>query len=141
MRIPAGVRAGAKVRIPGEGVRTASGASQGDLYLKVKVRPHPYFTIDGDNLVCEIALSPAQAVVGGEATVNTTDGPVRIRIPASTQSGRMLRLKNKGLPQVKGDKRGDQLVRTKILIPDNLTEKEIALYSELAKLEQEKIST
>lgn len=131
VKIPPGVRAGSKVRVAGD-------QNTGDLYLKVKVKPHPYFTIDGDNLVAELSLSPAQAVVGSEAMVNTLDGPVRIRVPASTQSGRMLRLRGKGLPKLKGAPPGDQLVRVKITIPSDISDEERKLYEQLAELEKAK---
>jgi curved DNA-binding protein len=137
VRIPAGVRAGSKVRVAGEGGKSMAGPA--DLFLKVQVKPHDYFTIEGDNLVCEISLSPAQAVLGSEAAVNTLDGTVRIRIPAGTQNGRLLRLRGRGLPKLKGDTKGDQLVRAKIVIPSTVSAQEKALYEQLATLEKEKV--
>jgi curved DNA-binding protein len=134
VKIPPGVRAGSKVRVAGG----EHGAGAGDLYLRVKVKAHPYFTIDGDNLISELSLSPALAVVGGEATVNTLDGPVRIRVPAGTQSGRMLRLRGKGLPKLKSKDKGDQLVRVKINIPSAFSDNERKLYQQLADLEFER---
>jgi DnaJ-class molecular chaperone len=110
----------------------------GDLFLKVKAKPHPYFTIDGDNLMCEVRVTPAQAVIGGDATVTTLDGPIRIRIPAGTQNGRLLRLRGRGLPRLKGDVKGDQLVRAKIVIPSTVTAQEKALYEQLASLEKQR---
>lgn len=136
VKIPPGVRAGSKVRVQGEGGKGATAA--GDLYLRVRVKPNPVFTIDGDNLVSEISLSPAQAVIGAEVSVKTVDGQVKIRVPAGTQNGRMLRLKGKGLPRLKGEQRGDQLVRIKIVIPANVTDEERSLYEQLLKLERDK---
>jgi curved DNA-binding protein len=133
VKIPAGVRAGSRVRV--------SGGDQGDLYLRVKVKPHPYFTIDGDNLVAELNLSPAQAVLGSDAMVNTLDGQVKIRVPAGTQNGRLLRLREKGLPKLKSAQCGDQLVRVKITIPPAPTEEEKKLYEELLKLENSRAAT
>jgi len=138
VKIPAGLRPGKKVRVPGEGATASGGAQKGDLYLRIKVKPHNYFTIDGDNLVCELTVSPAQAVVGSEAVVTTIEGPVKIKIPAGTQSGRLLRLKGKGLPTREGSVAGDQLVRTKIVIPTELSDQERELYNQLAKLEKNK---
>lgn len=138
VKIPKGVRAGKKVRVPGEGGTTGDGGNRGDLFLKIKVKPHHLFTIDGNNLVSEVAVSPAKAIIGGEATVDTIEGPVKIRIPAGTQNGRMLRLKGKGLPILNESVPGDQLVRTRIVIPTQLSEQEKALYEELAKLENKK---
>lgn len=137
VKIPAGVRAGSKVRVSGEGGKSMGGGP-GDLYLKVKVKPHAYFTIDGDNLICEVSVTPAQAVIGGTATVTTLDGPIGIRIPAGTQNGRLLRLRGRGLPKLKGDIKGDQLVRTKIVIPATVSPAEKELYEQLAKLEKER---
>jgi curved DNA-binding protein len=137
VKIPAGVRAGSKVRVPGEGGKIVQG--EGDLYLRVKVKPHHHFSIDGDNLISEIEISPAIAVVGGETPVDTIEGPVRIRIPASTQNGRMLRLRGKGLPRVKTGQKGDQLVRIKIVIPTTVSDEEKELYEQLAKLERKKL--
>ena len=137
VKIPAGVRAGSKVRVSGEGGKSMGGGP-GDLYLKVKVKPHAYFTIEGDNLICEVSVTPAQAVIGGTASVTTLDGPIGIRIPAGTQNGRLLRLRGRGLPKLKGDVKGDQLVRTKIVIPNTVSAAEKELYEQLAKLEKEK---
>ncbi|HEY9787410.1 MAG TPA: DnaJ C-terminal domain-containing protein [Candidatus Obscuribacterales bacterium] len=136
VKIPAGVRSGSKIRVPGEGSRSPVGGAAGDLYLIVKVKPHDQFTIEGDNLICSLSLSPAQAVVGSEASVPTLEGPVKIRIPAGTQNGRMLRLRGRGLPKIKDTVRGDLLVKTKIVIPSELTEEEKRLYEQLAKIEQ-----
>jgi len=137
VKIPAGVRAGSKVRVSGEGGKSMGGGP-GDLYLKVKVKPHAYFTLEGDNLICEVNVTPAQAVIGGTASVTTLDGPIGIRIPAGTQNGRLLRLRGRGLPKLKGDVKGDQLVRTKIVIPNTVSPAEKELYEQLAKLEKER---
>jgi len=138
VKIPAGVRAGSRVRVPGGDKGANLGVGAGDLYLRVKVKPHPYFTIDGDNLVCELNITPAQAVIGGEVLVNTIDGPVRIRVPETTQSGKMLRLREKGLPKLKSQQRGDQLVKLRIALPGKISDDERKLYEQLAKLELER---
>jgi curved DNA-binding protein len=137
VKIPRGMRAGKKVRVPGEGATFPGGNQKGDLYLRIKVRPHKYYTIDGDNLVVELSISPPQAVVGGEVTVTTIGGPMTIKVPPGTQSGRMLRLKGQGLPSVDNKSAGDLMIRTKILIPTTVTDKERALYEQLAKLEKD----
>jgi len=138
VKIPKGMRAGKKVRVPGEGATMPGVTEKGDLYLRIKVKPHKYYTIDGDNLVVELSISPAQAVVGGEVSVSTIDGPVTIKVPAGTQSGRMLRLKGKGLPTTDQKSSGDLMVRTKIVIPTTVSDKERELYEQLAKLEKQK---
>jgi curved DNA-binding protein len=141
VKIPPGVRTGSKVRVSGEGGINPSGGQRGDLFLKVRIKPHPYYSIDGDNLITELQISPAQAVLGGEATVTTIDGPVRITIPPSSQTGRLLRLKAKGLPKLKSDLRGDHLVRVKIVVPTELSAEERSLYEQLLVLERDKNRT
>ncbi|MBI2812125.1 MAG: J domain-containing protein [Candidatus Melainabacteria bacterium] len=138
VKIPPGVRTGSKIRVQGEAGKASGATPAGDLYLKVKVKPDPKFTIDGDNLISEVSLSPAQVVIGAELSVTTLEGSVRIRVPAGTQNGRLLRLRGKGLPKVKGGPRGDLLVRAKIVVPTSLTDEERSLYEQLAKLEQDK---
>jgi curved DNA-binding protein len=138
VKIPSGVRPGSRVRVQGEGVKM--NGAVGDLYLKVKLKPHAYFTVEGDNLVSNLSLTPAQAVLGVETTVNTLSGPVKIAVPAGSQQGRMLRLRGRGLPKVKGGTAGDQLVKVKIVIPVNPSDQEKKLYEQLAKAESEKSS-
>ncbi len=138
VKIPAGVRAGSKVRIPGEGGQSAAGQARGDLYLKVKVRSHEHYVIDGDNLICEVYVSPAAAVLGGETTVPTLDGPVKVVIPPGSQADRLLRLRKRGLPKIKQEVRGDQLVRIKVSIPVAISEDERELYEKLSRLEHER---
>lgn len=134
VKIPAGVRPGSRVRIAGQGMKTPRG--RGDLFLRVKVKTHSDFTIDGDNIICDLSISPALAVLGGQAGVPTLDGTVKIKIPAGTQNGRMLRLKGRGLPTAKNTAKGDLMIRVKIVIPSQPTDKERALYEQLAELEK-----
>ncbi len=135
VKIPAGVRPGSKVRVPGEAPSPA-GATPGDLFLKVKVRPHPYLTIEGDNLLSELQISAPLAVMGGEATVNTLDGSVHINIPPLSQNGRMLRLRERGLPKLKQTVRGDHLVKLKVMMPQNLSPEEKELWEQLLRIEK-----
>lgn len=141
VKIPAGVKSGSKVRVPGEGGPSASGGPSGDLFLKVKIKPHAVFTIEGENLISEAHISPALAVIGGELSVTTLDGPVKISVPPLSQNGRMLRLRERGLPQLKQAVKGDQLVRLKIVIPSTVTPEEKELYEQLLKLEGNKSAT
>lgn len=135
VKIPAGVRPGSKVRVPGEAA-TAPGGASGDLYLRVKLKPHPVFTLEGDNIVSELQISAALAVIGGEVTVETLDGPVHINVPPLSQTGRMLRLRERGLPKLKQTVRGDHMVRLKVNIPKQVTPEEKALYEQLLNLEK-----
>ncbi len=133
VKIPAGAHPGSKIRVAGSAGRNA--VNTGDIYLIVKARPHAYFTLDGNNLLCETNISPAQAVIGTEITVNTLEGEKTVKVPPGSQAGRLLRLRGKGLPGLKGAAAGDQLIRIKITIPNKPTPEEIKLYEELAKLE------
>jgi curved DNA-binding protein len=136
VKIPAGVRTGSKVRVPGEGGPSPSGGPNGDLYLRVKIKAHPVYTVDGDNIVSELLVTPARAVLGGEEQVQTLDGPVTINIPPLSPNGRLLRLRERGLPKLKQSTRSDQLVRLKVLIPKTVTPEELALYEQLSALEE-----
>lgn len=136
VKIPAGVRTGSKVRVPGEGGPSLAGGEAGDLFLKVKIKPHANFVIEGENLVSELLVSPAKAVLGGEATVQTLDGPIKINIPPLSKDGKLLRLRERGLPKLKQSTKGDHLVRLKIAIPASVTPEEKALYEQLLELEQ-----
>lgn len=138
VKIPAGVRPGSKVRVPGEAPTTPLGGVSGDLFLKVRVKPHPYLTIEGDNLISELQISAALAVLGGEATVNTLDGSVHINVPPLSQAGRMLRLRERGLPKLKQSVRGDHLVKLKINLPTTVTPEEKALWEQILQIEKSK---
>ncbi len=138
VKIPAGVRPGSRIRVAGEGSQSPANGAAGDLYLKVEVKPHAYFSIEGENLISNLSLSPAQAVVGVDTTVNTLSGPITIHVPPGSQNGRLLRLRGRGLPKLKSTVIGDQLVRLKISIPVNISDQERKLYEELVKLEAAK---
>lgn len=135
VRIPPGVKSGSKVRVAGKGGPGVGGGPAGDLYLKVTVAKHPVFERKGDDLFCETSLDLYTAVLGGEADVPTLDGRVRLKIPAGTQGGRNFRLKGKGMPHLRDrQKRGELYARIKIAVPAKLSEKEKALFKELASL-------
>lgn len=139
--IPKGVRAGSRIRMAGEGGMDPRTSARGNLYLKVKLKPHPYYTVDGDNLISELTITPAEAVLGTESEAQTVDGSVQIKIPPGSQTGRMLRLRGKGLPRLKQEARGDQLLRLKIVIPAEISPEEKTLYEQIAKLESGKKKT
>ena len=138
VKIPAGVRPGSKVRVPGEAATPSVGGQTGDLFLKVRVKPHPFLTIEGDNLISELQISAPLAVIGGEATVNTLDGSVHINVPPLSQAGRMLRLRERGLPKLKQSVRGDHLVKIKVVMPSAVTPEEKELWEKLLQLEKKK---
>ncbi|BAC91055.1 DnaJ C-terminal domain-containing protein [Gloeobacter violaceus] len=128
VNIPAGVHEGTKVRVAGEG------SGRGDLFLVVKLKTHPFFAVDGDDLLCEVPLTPAEAALGTKVEVPTLTGRVRVTIPAGTSTGRTLRLAGRGLPR-RGGGRGDQLVKIRIEVPTALSSEERDLYEKLSRTE------
>jgi DnaJ-class molecular chaperone len=133
VNIPAGVREGNRIKVSNEGKPGSDGASNGDLYLRVKYKEHPVFWLEGDDVHCEVELLPHEAVLGGSKTVITLEGHVELIIPPRTQNGKVLRLRNKGLLS-KEELLGDQYVHISIKIPEDLSSEQIRLYEELEKL-------
>lgn len=131
VRIPAGVRSGQKIRLPGRGGGGAEGGPAGNLLLKIEIQPGRY-RFEGADLVSTASIYPWQAALGGEAQVETPDGKKRIRIPPGTSSGRRIRLRGLGLPQAGGE-RSDLFAEVRILVPDPLTERQRELFEQLAK--------
>jgi molecular chaperone DnaJ len=134
VKIPAGVRDGARVRVAGEGGSGAGGGARGDLYLQVRVLPHPTFERRDDDLYVDLPVMPWEAALGAELEVPTLRGKVSMKIPPETPSGKAFRLPGYGLPRVRGSAPGDQLVRVKIVIPTDLTPREKELFEELRRL-------
>jgi curved DNA-binding protein len=131
VRIPAGAKPGSRIRVRGKGRYSPQYTSQrGDLYLTVEITSHPFFQFDGDNLVCEVAITPDEAVLGGQIEVPTPDGSVTMNIPAGIRSGQTLRLRGKGWKTSKGD-RTDQMVRIVITAPKDLSPTEREYYEKL----------
>ncbi len=131
VKIPAGVKPGSKIRLRGRGQMNPYTQQRGDIYLTVDIQAHPFFQFDGDNnLVCEVLISPDEAVLGAKIDVPTPDGNVTVNIPAGIRSGQTLRLRGKGWPKPKGE-HTDQLVKVMIKAPKTVTDKERALYEQL----------
>lgn len=124
VKIPAGVDEGSRLRVSGEGGAGQKGGPSGDLYVYLYVRPHKVFQRDGVNVICEVPVNIVQATLGAEIKVPTLDGQVTMKIPEGTQPGSVLRLKGRGIPNLRGGQRGDQLVRVKVIIPTKLNEKQ-----------------
>ncbi|RME74094.1 MAG: J domain-containing protein, partial [Chloroflexi bacterium] len=130
-----GIDTGAQLRVRGEGGKGRGGAPNGDLYLEVKIAPHPLFERKGDDLHLDLPVDLYTAVLGGEAIVPMLKGKLKLKIPPETQSGKVFRLKGLGMPRLKQpDERGDLYAKVIVQIPQNLTEEEIALFEELADL-------
>lgn len=131
VNIPAGVDTGARVRLSGEGEASPNGGPTGDLYVMVRVRQHKIFERDGKNLYCDVPVSMFDAALGGELEVPTLDGRVKLKIPAETQSGKMFRLRGKGVVDLRGGTPGDLMCRIQVETPVKLSKKQIELMEEL----------
>lgn len=137
VRIPAGVKDGSRVRAAGEGESGGNGGASGDLYLRVKLKPHAVFERQGSDLHSRVAVPVTTAVLGGEAQVPTITGSVRLKIPETTQNGQVFRLKGHGMPAVgKPDDRGDLYATVEVQLPRSLTKEQRQHYDALSKLER-----
>lgn len=137
VRIPVGVKDGSRVRAASEGESGANGGASGDLYLRVRLKPHPVFERKGSDLHAKVAVPVTTAVLGGEANVPTVNGSVRLKIPETTQSGQVFRLKGHGMPEVgKPDDRGDLYATVEIQLPRSLTKDQRHHYEALVKLDR-----
>ena len=132
--IPAGVDDGYQVHLDGEGDAGLYGGAPGALYIDLSVRPHNLFHRDGVDILCELPINFAQATLGDEIEVPSLDGKASLRIPPGTQNGRVFRLKGKGVPQLNGRGKGDQLVKVVVVTPQHLDGKQRRLFEELAKI-------
>jgi curved DNA-binding protein len=134
VRIPPGVRDGARVRAAGEGESGTGGAASGDLYLRVRLQPHPRFDWRADGLYTQVPVPITTAVLGGEAEVPTPTGSVRLRIPPGTQPNQTFRLKGHGMPAVgKPAQRGDLFATVEVAVPRALSEEQRRHYEALAR--------
>jgi len=131
VKVPAGVDTGDRIRLAGEGEAGMNGGPAGDLYVQVQVKEHPIFTRDGANLYCEVPISFPTACLGGEMEVPTLDGKVKLKIPAETQTGKLFRLRGKGVKPVRGGSVGDLLCRVQIETPVRLTKEQQVLLEKL----------
>ena len=136
-RIPPGVDNGSRIRLAGQGEPGRNGGEPGDLYLVIRVEPHPLFEREGDDLYVEVPVDVYTAALGGEIRVPTLEGAVMLKIPPGTQSGRTFRVRGKGMPRL-GDpsSRGDLYARVTLVLPEPLTERELAAFQELAATRQ-----
>lgn len=128
--LPAGVTDGQKLRLRGKGA-TAPDGRKGDLYLKIQLRPHSRFRLEGRDLHADLPVTPWHAALGGEASVKTLNGSLEINIPAGSSSGRKIRLRGKGFPNPKGAD-GDLFAEIKVMVPEELSARERELFEKLA---------
>jgi curved DNA-binding protein len=132
VKIPKGVRTGSKVRVAGQGSKTTYGGPSGDLYLRIKVAPHPRFKREKDDLHVMLTVDLYTAILGGEVEVPTLSRAVQLKIPSLTQNGKTIRLRGLGMPKVKKPKeRGDMLVLVDVKLPEQLSDEERKLFEQL----------
>lgn len=134
LNIPAGIDDGQIITSRGDGEPGTRGGPSGDLFVTVNVRPHPIFRRQGFDVVCEIPITFVQAALGTEIEVPTLDGKVKYNIPEGTQTGSIFRLKNKGIPYLRGNGRGDQYVKVEVEVPKKLNEKQKELLRQFAEI-------
>lgn len=137
VKIPGGVDTGTRVRLTGEGEPGDQGGPPGDLYVVVHVKEHPIFVREDNEVLCEVPISFTQAALGAQIDVPTLDGKVKMKVPAGTQTGKVFRLKGKGIPHLHGSGRGDQHVRVVIETPSELTHQQRALLEKFAEISGE----
>ncbi len=133
VKIPAGVDAGMRIRLAGEGEPGTQGGPPGNLYVAISVEPHRYFRRRDSNVLLDLAINVTQAALGDEISVPTLDGELPLKIPAGTQSGKVIRLRGKGIPRLRRNGRGDQLVTVLVTIPTRLTDEQKHLFQQLGE--------
>jgi molecular chaperone DnaJ len=133
VKVPAGIDNGNGIRLTGEGEAGYRGGPMGNLYVMVSVKPHEFFTREGDNVRYELPVNFAQAALGAEVEVPTLYGASKLKITAGSQTGKVFRLKDKGIPHLHGIGRGDQMVVLRVVTPESLTKEQRRLFEELAK--------
>ncbi|MCP4873174.1 MAG: molecular chaperone DnaJ [Proteobacteria bacterium] len=139
VNVPRGVDDGMQLRLSGEGEPGSMGAPPGDLYVFLHVRPHEIFERHGDDVVCALDLSFPQASLGTEIEVPTLDGSDTVKVKSGTQNGGLVRLKGKGIPNVRTGNRGDQVMQCKVATPKHLTDRQREILEEFATIDGEKV--
>ncbi|MDI9244554.1 DnaJ C-terminal domain-containing protein [Marinobacter sp. CHS3-4] len=134
VKIPAGMKEGQHIRLKGQGAPGIGGGDAGDLFIEVEYAPHPHFTVEGQDILVTVPVTPWEAALGATITVPTVTSKVSLKVPKGSSGGRKLRLRGKGLP---GKHPGDQIVVLQIVMPDRHSEKAEELYKELAEEEKQ----
>jgi len=137
LKIPAGVETGSRLRLRGEGEEGEHGGPNGDLYVFIEVEKHEVFERNGDDIYCRVPITFVQAAMGGTVEAPTLLGTEKLKIPRGTQTGRIFRLKGKGIAHLRGYGRGDHLIETVVTVPTNLSKKQEELLREFDKLSSE----
>lgn len=136
VKIPPGAKNGTKIRLKGKGQINPLTKQRGDLYLKVQLKPHDFFKFEDDKLVCEVPITPYEAVLGGEINVPTPQGEVKVKIPPGIRQGQSLRIKGKGWSSAKGEF-GDLFVKITIATPQNVSAEEKEYYQKIRDISQD----
>jgi molecular chaperone DnaJ len=134
VKIPAGAKDGTKVRLKGRGEQGRNGGPPGDLYVVARVAASPVYQRRGDDLVVEVPVSYADAALGASVDVPTPDGPISLKVPAGSQPGKLLKVKGRGAPRLKGGGKGDLLARVTLRVPEKVSKRERELLEELRKV-------
>jgi len=137
VKVPAGIDNGQRLKLRGEGEAGSAGGPAGDLYVQIAVKPHPIFERQESELICEVPISYTTAALGDEIDVPTLEGKVKVKIPPGTTSGKIFRLKNRGIQVIGSNSRGDQHVRVIIKVPKKISEKHKKMLKELREVEAE----
>lgn len=140
VKVPAGVDDGSRLRVANEGAAGTKGGPNGDLYVYLFVKRHKFFERDGYDVYCEVPINIVQAALGAEVEVPTLDGKVVMKVPEGTQPGRVMRLRGKGIPKLRGEGRGDQMVRVKVVVPTKLTERQKKALQNFADVAKDNIN-
>ncbi len=137
--VPPGLQDGARIRVPGKGHAGRKGGDPGDLYLTVRVEPHPFFRRDGDDLHLIVPVAIHEAALGAKVQIPAPDGHAWLRVPPGTQSGQRFRLRERGVPSVRDGRRGDLVVEVRIVLPRVLDERSKELMREFGRLNTEDV--
>jgi len=134
VKIPSGVKTGARVRVAGMGEPGYAGGASGDLYLVTSVKPHRLFERKGDDLYVEAAVPLTVAILGGEVMIPALKGKLALKVPPETQNGRTFRLAQQGMPHLGNSSHGDLLAKVNVVLPTKLSEEEKKLFERLSQL-------
>jgi len=139
VKIPAGVKNGQRIKVSGKGEPGMASGPAGDLYLAVSILEHPVFHLNGNDIHVEVPVPLTDAILGGEASVPTPKGKnLALKIPPETQNGKVFRLAGQGMPEIGKDARGDLFAKVKVILPENLTEREKEFFKQLKETRQKR---
>jgi len=141
VKVPAGIDHGQRLKLRGEGESGTGGGGAGDLYVQISVKKHPFFERQDSEIICEVPITYSAAVLGAEIDVPTLDGKVKMRIPPGTPSGKVFRLKNKGVPVLGEERRGDQHVRVYVDVPKKVSAAHRELLEKLRDMEERELGS